>query len=66
MLFSLFQTISLADLNPRHWLTAYLEACAASGGQAPADAETYLPWNLSDERKRDWSNDRTPESTDTS
>ena len=66
MLFSLFQTICLADLNPRLWLTAYLKACAASGGQAPADAETYLPWELSDDQKRDWSNDRTPESTDTS
>ena len=66
MLFSLFQTISLADLNPRLWLTAYLEACAAHGGAAPTDAETYLPWNLSDEQKRNWSNERTPESTDTS
>ena len=66
MLFSLFQTICLADLNPRKWLTAYLEACAACGGKAPADVNNYLPWNLTDEQKRDWSNDRTPEAPDTS
>jgi transposase len=66
MLFSLFQTLSLANLNPRLWLTAYLNACAAAGGQAPADAAKYLPWNLSDEQKREWSTDREPPSADTS
>ena len=33
ILFSLFQTLALAHLNPRLWLTAYLEACAAAGGR---------------------------------
>ena len=54
LLFSLFQTLSLANLNPRLWLTAYLEACAAAGGRAPADASAYLPWNLTPEQKRAW------------
>ena len=66
MLFSLFQTLSLANLNPHLWLTAYLNACAAAGGKAPADADKYLPWNLSDEQKREWSNDRQPPTTDSS
>jgi transposase len=66
MLFSLFQTLFLADLNPRRWLTAYLKACAEAGGQAPADAQKYLPWNLSDEQKRHWSSDQPPAATDTS
>lgn len=66
LLFSLFQTLFLANLNPRRWLTAYLNACAQAGGHAPADAEKYLPWNLSDEQKREWSSDQPPASADTS
>lgn len=66
MMFSLLQTLRLAKLNPHQWLTAYLNACAEAGGQAPADAPKYLPWNLSDEQKRAWSNDPTPAASDTS
>lgn len=46
MLFSLFGTLSLWDVNPRSWLTAYLTACAAAGGQAPGDLQPFLPWHL--------------------
>ena len=55
MLFSLFQTLCLWELNPRAWLTAYLTACAEAGGQAPADLERFLPWNLSAEERGRWS-----------
>ena len=55
MLFSLFQTLALWGLNPRTWLTAYLTACAEAGGQAPAQPEALLPWNLSEEQRRAWS-----------
>jgi transposase len=55
MLFSLFQTLALWGLNPRLWLTAYLTACAESGGQAPAKPEALLPWNLAEEQRRAWS-----------
>ena len=51
MMFSLFQTLERWQLNPRAWLTWYLEACAASGGKVPADLASYLPWNLSAERR---------------
>ena len=34
MMFSLFQTLCLWGLNPRLWLTAYLEAYAQAGGRA--------------------------------
>jgi transposase len=54
MLFSLFETLALWELNPRAWLTAYLEACARSGGKAPADLESYLPWNLSAQQREQW------------
>ncbi len=54
MMFSLFQTLSLWDINPRLWLTAYLEACAAADGKTPADFEHFLPWNLSDDCRKSW------------
>jgi transposase len=55
ILFSLFQTLTLWHLNPRLWLTAYLEASARAGGQAPPDFANYLPWNLPPERRQEWS-----------
>ncbi len=36
MMFSLFQTLTLWNINPRLWLTAYLEACATAGGKRAA------------------------------
>jgi transposase len=52
MLFSLLETVERWDLNPRLWLTGYLEACAAAGGQAPTDATGFLPWRLKRADKR--------------
>lgn len=51
MLFSLFATLKLHGINPRQWLTAYLEACAAAGNKAPQSAADFLPWNLPEEVK---------------
>jgi transposase len=50
-MFSLLATLAHWKLNPRRWLTWYLESCAAAGGKAPEDIQPYLPWNLSDERR---------------
>lgn len=47
MLFSIFATLPKWNINPRTWLRWYLDACAATGGQAPLDIQPYLPWNLS-------------------
>jgi transposase len=52
--FSLFQTLCLWGLNPRLWLTAYLEACAKAGGRAAEDVDRFMPWNLSLEQRRAW------------
>lgn len=66
MLFSLLQTLCLWDLNPRSWLTAYLTACAESGGEVPADMERFLPWNLSETDRRRWSLAPPEDAADTS
>jgi transposase len=55
MLFSLFQTLSLWNLNARLWLTGYLEACATAGGKAPPNLDGFLPWNLSNDQRQAWS-----------
>jgi transposase len=50
-MFSLLATLAHWNLNPRRWLTWYLESCAASGGKTPEDIQPFLPWNLSAERR---------------
>jgi len=65
-MFSLLQTLCLWELNPRSWLTAYLTACAESGGAVPADRERFLPWNLSETDRRRWSLAPPADAADTS
>jgi len=50
MMFSIFATLALWKINPRKWLSWYLEACAASGGKPPDNPASFLPWNLSETR----------------
>ena len=51
MMFSVLQTILLWGLNPHHWLSAFLQACAENGGQSPADLSPFVPWQMSAERR---------------
>ena len=66
MLFSIFQTLCLWDVNPRVWLEAYLAGCARAGGGAPADVSEYLPWRMSEQKRREWSLGREKQSEDSS
>ena len=52
-LFSIVATLLKHGLNPRKWLTAYLQACAEAGAKAPQDVDKWLPWNLSGQQKKD-------------
>jgi len=52
MMFSVLQTLLLWKLNPHHWLSHYLSACAENGGQAPADLTPFIPWKMDDQRKQ--------------
>ena len=45
-MFSVLMTIELHKLNPRTWLNAYLNACAAQGNRAPDDLSAFLPWTM--------------------
>lgn len=51
MLFSILQTLVLWGINPRHWLTSYLSACADTGGSAPQAIAPFLPWSMDDTRR---------------
>jgi transposase len=64
--FSVFATLSMWKLNPRKWLTWYFEECAAAGGKVPADIQVFLPWNLSEEKKKELSDTGPGEADDTS
>ena len=50
-LFSILQTLELWGINPRHWLTCYLKACADNGGRAPQTLDPFLPWSMEDQRR---------------
>ena len=62
-MFSLLATLAHWKINPRLWLTWYLESCAAAGGKAPEDIGPFLPWNLSAERRAALAERTTPPST---
>ncbi len=50
-LFSIFKTLELWGINPRHWLSAYLGACADNAAKAPTDITPYLPWEMNQARR---------------
>lgn len=50
VLFSIFQTLGLFNLNPRRWLQMYLQACSENAGKAYEDIETFLPYNMTSQR----------------
>jgi transposase len=54
MLFSIFETLKLWDLNPVEWLSDYFRACALNGGNAPDDVAAHLPWNIKERTEKKW------------
>jgi len=49
-MYSLLMTVKLWKINARAWLSAYLQACADSGNQAPQDINAFLPWVMDEAR----------------
>ena len=60
VLFSIFQTLGLWNINPRLWLTDYLEACASNQQKAPDDLTPFLPWEMSEEKRNAYALDPEP------
>jgi transposase len=55
ILFSIFQSLALWNINPRLWLTAFLEACALNQGNPPENIHSFLPWNMSKAKRKAFS-----------
>ncbi len=53
MMCSVIQTVLLWGLNPPHWLHTFLQACAEHGGQSPTDLSSFLPWQMTPERREE-------------
>ena len=53
-LLSLFATLRLWTINPRVWLTRYLEACAQNRGRVPENSDEFLPWRMQPERLQEF------------
>lgn len=51
-LFTLFGTLKLWKLNVHTWLLSYFYECALLGGSPPKAIQKYLPWNMSEEKKK--------------
>lgn len=45
-MYSLLMTVKLWGINPRMWLSAYLQACADNGNQPPSNLGAFLPWTM--------------------
>lgn len=60
---SVFNTMQRWEINPRRWLTEYLQACAHAGGQPPADCTVFIPWQMTPQRlatlRQGWRPERT-------
>ena len=52
-MFSILATLKKWRINPRKWLSAYLQACAEAKGQVPEDVDRWLPWNLTKEQRKE-------------
>ena len=50
---SVLQTVLLWGLNPHHWLSAFLQACADHGSACPPDLRAFLPWQMTPERREE-------------
>ena len=53
-MYSVFGTLAMNGIDVLRWLEAWLEACAENGGQPPDDLSPWLPWTMSEERRREF------------
>ena len=54
IMYSVVSTLSMHGIDVLRWLEAWLEACAKNGGKPPDDLSPWLPWTMSEERRREF------------
>ena len=52
VMYSVAGTLAMNGIDVRRWLEAWLTACAKNGGKPPADLSPWLPWSMSEGRRR--------------
>ena len=52
ILYSVVGTLSMNGIDVLRWLEAWLTACADNDGKPPDDLSPWLPWSMSEERRR--------------
>ena len=52
ILYSVVGTLSMNGIDVLRWLQAWLTACAKNAGKPPDDLSPWLPWSMSEERRR--------------
>ena len=52
MMYAVAGTLALNGIDVRRWLEAWLTACAKNGGKPPDDLSPWLPWSMSEGRRR--------------
>ena len=53
-MYSVIGTLALNGIDVLRWLEAWLEACAENGRQPRDDLSPWLPWTMSEERRREF------------
>ena len=51
-MYSVLGTLASNGMNALRWLEAWLGECAANGGRPPQNLSAWLPWSMSEERRR--------------
>ena len=54
IMYSVVSTLSMHGIDVLRWLEAWLTACAENGRKPPDDLSPWLPWSMSEERKREF------------
>jgi len=52
-MYSVAGTLKMNGIDVRRWLREWLTACAENGGKPPDDLAPWLPWSMSEERRRE-------------
>ena len=53
-MYSVVGTLSMNGFDVLRWLEAWLTACAKNGRKPPDDLSPWLPWSMSEERRREF------------
>ncbi len=52
-MYSVAGTLAINGIDVRRWLGEWLTACAENGGEPPEDLSPWLPWSMSEARRRE-------------